>query len=231
MGEPTHQPGQPSHAAPDAGADPGADVAHLFTREFWDERYGGAPVFSGEPNPWLVHHAAGLAPGTALDVGSGEGADVLWLASRGWHATGVDISPVALARSAELAERAGADVAARTAWQQADVLTFDPPPESFDLVSAQFLHLPGPAREALHRRLAAAVRPGGTLLLVLHFPPDPAAGGPSYPPEMFTTARQMASVLDPAQWAIDASDPQRQGVDPERAMHTRDAVLRAVRRS
>jgi tRNA1(Val) A37 N6-methylase TrmN6 len=38
----------------------------------------------GQPNPLLVRYAADLTPGAALDVGSGEGADVLWLASRGW---------------------------------------------------------------------------------------------------------------------------------------------------
>jgi len=57
----------------------------MFSQEFWDERYSGSPIFSGNPNPWLVHHAGDLAPVAALDVGSGEGADVLWLASRGWR--------------------------------------------------------------------------------------------------------------------------------------------------
>ncbi len=94
----------------------------------------------------LVHYAADLPPGAALDVGSGKGADVLWLASRGWDVTGVDVSPVALARSAQHAEQAGPQITARTTWAQADLLTFAPPADSYDLVSAQFMHLPGPAR-------------------------------------------------------------------------------------
>ena len=52
-----------------------------------------------------------LAPGRALDVGSGEGADAVWLAERGWRVTAVDISATALERAAAHAADAGADVA------------------------------------------------------------------------------------------------------------------------
>ncbi|WP_432542866.1 SAM-dependent methyltransferase [Kineococcus sp. SYSU DK002] len=212
-------------------SDSGVDVSRMFSQEFWDDRYSGAPIFSGNPNPWLVHHAGDLTPGTALDVGSGEGADVLWLASRGWHVTGADISPVALARSARLVERAGPQVAARVTWQQADMLDFDAPDDSFDLVSAQFMHLPGLALKVLHRRLAAAVKPGGTLLLVLHVPPEPGTGNPAFPADMFPAADQMASVLDPARWTIDAGTHQRPAnAATNAAGHTHDVVLHAVRR-
>ena len=65
------------------------------SEEFWNERYrSAAAVWSGNPNPHLVTDAAGLAPGTALDVGAGEGADAIWLAERGWRVTAVDISGV-----------------------------------------------------------------------------------------------------------------------------------------
>ncbi len=212
-------------------SDSGVDVSRMFSQEFWDDRFSGAPIFSGDPNPWLVHHAGDLTPGTALDVGSGEGADVLWLASRGWHVTGADISPVALARSARLVERAGPQITARVTWQQADMLDFDAPENGFDLVSAQFMHLPGLALEVLHRRLAAAVRPGGTLLLVLHVPPEPGAGDPAFPADMFATAEQMASVLDPVRWTIDAGTHQRPtNAATSTTGHTHDVVLHAVRR-
>ena len=60
------------------------DPADIVTREFWDARYGSADqIWSGNPNPRLVEQVADLAPGTALDVGCGEGADAIWLASRG----------------------------------------------------------------------------------------------------------------------------------------------------
>ncbi len=81
----------------------------MFTQEFWDERYAGSNrVWSGKPNQRLVEQVAGLTPGRAVDVGCGEGADVVWLAQQGWLATGVDVSQVALDRAAQHAEEAGA---------------------------------------------------------------------------------------------------------------------------
>ncbi|MDJ0344416.1 hypothetical protein QMK19_21135 [Streptomyces sp. H10-C2] len=60
----------------------------LFEREAWEDRYRARPALrSGRANPQMVAEASGLAPGRALDVGSGEGADALWLAERGWQVT------------------------------------------------------------------------------------------------------------------------------------------------
>lgn len=112
-----------------------------------------------------------------------------------------------------------------------DLARTRPPPEQrFDLVSAQFLHLPTAARESLHRRLAAAVRPGGTLLVVNHHPADLDTVPHPFPREMFATGEEMATVLDPAAWAIETGAPQRHSTGPEGTLVTlRDAVLRAVR--
>ena len=75
----------------------------VFDKKFWDERYSSASsIWSGNPNPQLVAEVAGLAPGRALDIGAGEGADALWLAQQGWTVTAVDISTVALERAAAL---------------------------------------------------------------------------------------------------------------------------------
>jgi hypothetical protein len=110
------------------------------------------------------------------------------------------------------------------------VFSFDPPPHRYDLVSAQFMQLPRPALEALHRRLAAAVRPGGTLLIVGHHPSDLSVGHPHLGDLMFTE-EQVAATLDAADWDVDASAPQRQVTDPDgRTVTMRDAVVRAVRR-
>ena len=211
-----------------------SDVTALFTPEFWDERYRSADtIWSGNPNPRLVEHVADLPPGTALDVGSGEGADAIWLAARGWHVTGIDVSPVALDRAAKRAAEVGTDVAARITWQQADILSWAPAQREFDLVSAQFMHLPSAARESLHRRLAAAVRPGGTLLIVGHHPSDlETTIGRWDLPDLFFTADEIAAILDPSDWEITvAGAPERQATDPDgRPVTVRDAVLRAQRR-
>jgi thioredoxin reductase/SAM-dependent methyltransferase len=216
-----------------ASHDHAPDISVLFTQEFWDERYRSADtIWSGNANPHVVATVTDLVPATALDVGSGEGADAIWLASRGWRVTGIDVSTVALGRAAKRAAEAGEEIAGRITWQQADVLSWDPAPLQFDLVSAQFMHLPRPALASLHRRLAAAVRPGGTLLIVGHHPSDleTSMGRPNLPDLMFT-ADQIAAALDPDDWhIIVAATPERQDVDPDgRSITVRDAVLHAIR--
>jgi 2-polyprenyl-3-methyl-5-hydroxy-6-metoxy-1,4-benzoquinol methylase len=205
-----------------------------FSQDFWDERYRSAHrIWSGNPNAHLVAIASELTPGSALDVGSGEGADAIWLARKGWAVLAADISMVALDRAASHAAEAGRDIAGRITWQQADVLTWEPPQQRFDLVSAQFMQLPAAERASLHRRLAAAVRPGGSLLIVGHHPSDleTSIGRPHHPGLMFS-AEQVAATLDQDVWRIAvAAAPERQATDPEgRQIVIRDAVLHAVRR-
>lgn len=57
----------------------------------WDERYASAEqVWSGQPNGALVTEVTALAPGQALGVGCGEGADAVWFGwpGLGGHGTG-----------------------------------------------------------------------------------------------------------------------------------------------
>lgn len=145
------------------------DAAAHFEPESWDERYSGEEeVWSGQPNAQLVAEASALTPGTALDVGCGEGGDVIWLARRGWRVTGADFSAKALARAARHAEAAG--VADLTDWWQVDARTFSVCGRSYDLVTTHFLHLPDGGMVSLTARLAQAVAPGGHLLIVGHAP-------------------------------------------------------------
>lgn len=133
----------------------------------WEERYSGdRTVWSGKPNAQLVTEASRLSPGTALDVGCGEGGDVIWLAQQGWHVTGADFSANGLARAAQHAAEAG--VADRTEWWQVDARTFTADGRSFDLVSTHFLHPPNGTMADVTRRLCEAVAPGGHLLVVGH---------------------------------------------------------------
>ncbi|GAA0398772.1 hypothetical protein Acor_33970 [Acrocarpospora corrugata] len=172
----------------------------MFDEQSWEERYRShTAVWSGRPNPQLVAEASDLPVGTALDVGCGEGADALWLASRGWRVTAVDFSTTALGRAAAHAETFGADVAERLRWLHADVTTWADR-HQFDLVSAHFMHLPTAPREALFARMAALVAPGGTLLIVGHHPSDMQTPMPRPQiPEMFFTAEEVATSLDPNQ--------------------------------
>jgi SAM-dependent methyltransferase len=143
----------------------------MFEPASWDERYGGEEqIWSGNPNAQLVAEVSALSPGRALDVGCGEGGDVIWLAGHGWTVTGADFSANGLARAARHAEQAG--VSDRVDWWQVDARTFDAGARSFDLVTTHFLHPPDGGMVDVVRRLSEAVAPGGHLLVVGHAPSD-----------------------------------------------------------
>jgi SAM-dependent methyltransferase len=213
--------------------DHASDDPDRFTQEFWDARYSTAgALWSGAPNWRLVEQIGDVSPGSALDVGCGEGADALWLAERGWQVTGVDVSAVALDRAAQRTNEGDPEVAGRVRWQRADMLSWDPPALAFDLVSAHFIQLPKALREPLHQRLAAAVRPGGRLLIVGHHPSDleTTVRRPKVA-ALFATAEEVAASLDLSEWEVLVVDaPEREALDPDgQAVIVHDAVLHAKR--
>jgi len=147
------------------------EAAAMFEPPSWEERYSGQEtIWSGNPNPQLVAEVTGLTPGTALDVGCGEGGDVIWLARRGWKATGADFAANGLARAARHADEAG--VADRTDWWQVDARAFAADGRTYDLVTTHFLHPPDHGMVEVTGRLAEAVAPGGHLLVVGHAPSE-----------------------------------------------------------
>jgi SAM-dependent methyltransferase len=217
------------HAEHLGHAEHAGDAEIQFTREFWDDRYSSADqLWSGQPNVQLVAQASGLAPGVALDVGSGEGADAIWLAKRGWQVTAVDVSAVALERAGQHAAAQGDQIAAPITWARADMYSYDPGAGRYDLVSAQYMYLPRPAFREMVARLAAAVRPGGTLLVVGHCPDELRARGATVA-DMAWSAEQLAASLDSSWQILVAESIDRPGTDAE-SVHVRDTVLRALRR-
>ncbi len=192
----------------------------------WEERYGSAPaLWSGRVNPSLAAEAAGLAPGRALDVGCGEGADVLWLAGHGWRATGLDWSEVALARAAEHAAAVG--VTDRVEWVRGSFEDWQPPAAAYDLVTAHFLHPTAEQRESLLPRLAAAVAPGGTLLWVGHGYDEQRAA--MWGEDRFVAAAEVAAALDPREWDVLVAEARPRPAG-EHDHHDADEVVRARRR-
>jgi 2-polyprenyl-3-methyl-5-hydroxy-6-metoxy-1,4-benzoquinol methylase len=203
-----------------------------FTQDYWDNRYLTADrLWSGRPNVQLVAQVADLRPRDALDVGCGEGADAIWLAGQGWHVTAVDVSAVALDRAARHAAAQGIELAALINWQQADLLSWDPGAAQFDLVSAQFMYLPHPAFEDMCARLAAAVRPGGTLFMVGHHPDEVRARGAAVA-DMAWSAEQLAAALDGSFEIVVAGAIERPATGADgQPIAMRDTVLRACRRA
>ena len=189
----------------------------IFEPPAWDDRYSGeGTIWSGEPNVQMVAEAADLPPGTALDVGCGEGGDVIWLARRGWTVTGADFSAAGLARAARLAEEAG--VAERTDWWQVDAREFDSVGRAYDLVTTQYLHPPDGGMLDVVGRLAAAVAPGGHLLVVGHAPPPGSTHLGAHEPNARHRAMFLAADLLPGL----ADDLEPITVEQRPHPHTRD---------
>jgi SAM-dependent methyltransferase len=207
------------------------DTTNQDATAFWENRYREKPqIWSGRANAALVAVASDLTPARALDLGSGEGGDSIWLADRGWTVTGIDISPTALARAAGHASDAGIAADAIT-WQQADLAAWQPAAE-YELVSACFLHSPVEfPREAVLRRAASAVAPGGHLLVVGHatFPSQHEHhDGPPLP----TPDEVVASLeLPPDEWAVVISESRaREATGPDGKPLTLDDAIVLMRR-
>ena len=202
-----------------------------FTAAYWDERYASSDrVWSGNPNRRLVEQVGGLDPGTALDAGCGEGADVVWLAERGWEVCGLDVSQVALDRAAAHAAERG--VGEQTSWVRADLVGGDAAPGTYDLVVAAFLHLPDEPFERVYGALAAAVAPGGSLVVIAHHPDDVATGLRNAElGRLLFTPERVVGLLDLDEWHVVTADAAtREQVDGEGVAHVvTDTVVRARR--
>jgi SAM-dependent methyltransferase len=217
----------------------------------WDEFYtgegDGAPVWSGLPNGSLVAEVADLVPGSALDVGCGEGGDAIWLAQRGWQVTALDPSQLALDRAEAAATQAEVEVR----WIRAGLLEMPGGTERYDLVFTQYPVIR--LSEAAIATLLAAVAPAGTLLFVHHDLNAPGPGaracgaghgdhtghrdhgahvggaGRGLDPAEFVMPNDVATALD-HRWVVEVHETRpRPGPLPPEAEHVHDIVLRARR--
>lgn len=201
--------------------------------EFWEDRYASTErVWSGAANVTLAQIVSTLPPGRALDLGSGEGADVIWLAQHGWRAEGVDISPTAVARAAAAASAAGL-------WpEQARFVSTDLSEWSgdgtYDLVTASFFQSPvALARTDILRRAADLLVTGGHLLVISHaaFPSGESASAA----HAFLTPEEEITTLDlpPDAWTTILAETRTRpatGAAAGRHTHLDDSVVLLRRR-
>lgn len=153
----------------------------------WDERYAGNElVWGAGPNRFVAAEFEALPAGRVLDVACGEGRNAIWLAGRGWQASGVDFSATGIDRARRLAAEAG--VSDRVRFTVGDVVAGPLPAGPFDAVVVAYLQLPAGPRRAALRRAADVLAPGGTLLVVGHDPANLTGGfgGPQDPAVLFS---------------------------------------------
>ena len=191
-----------------------------MTSQQWDERYSGDDlVWTSTPNQFLVAESVDLPAGRAVDLACGEGRNSIWLAEQGWSVTGVDFSPVGLAKAKRFADLWGVEVT----WVESAIEAWDPPAEGFDLVIMLYLQLPQPARSAALVSAASAVAPGGTLLVVAH-DADNLTRGYGGPPDPDVLYR----VSDVTEAAVDAGLSVERAEQAIRVVDTDDGPRDAV---
>jgi SAM-dependent methyltransferase len=146
----------------------------------WDDRYADPDrVWGSEPNVFVAQYLAPRTPGTAVDLGAGEGRNAVWLASQGWDVTAVDFSAVGLAKARQMAREADVELATVAC----DVEDYAPT-VPVDLVLLSYLQVPDHQQVRLLRRAVDWLQPGGAVFVVAHDksnveygrggPPDPA---------------------------------------------------------
>ena len=206
---------------------------HNPTTAAWEFRYSKEP-WSGKVNPTLISHTETLAPGLALEVGAGEGADSLWLSKKGWDVTALDASPRALARGEARRKqqvRKG-HKAGTVRWIASDVVVENLPtePKKYDLVVCHFVHLPPGERAILWKKLVHAVAPGGSVLIVGHSKKDLRTGIPRPSAELLFSAADLRAAI-PSSWknvTVTEINRQHNGADAQ-SVTVCDLVLFATR--
>ncbi|MCU1573998.1 MAG: methyltransferase type 11 [Micrococcaceae bacterium] len=193
----------------------------------WDRRYASADqVWSGRPNGALIAAVGDQAPGRALDVGCGEGADAIWLAQHGWDVLALDVSAVALQR----AQRAALESQATVKFLHAGLLEAVLPAAGFDLVSVQYPALLRTPDKKAESALLDAVAPRGTLLVVHHADVDvERAKAHGFDPESYVSHEDLLAMLGPG-WRIQIAERRpRHVVGGGGSHHGDDLVLKASR--
>ncbi len=133
----------------------------------WNERYSSKEYAYGtEPNTFLAANFQHLPKGRVLSMAEGEGRNAVFLAQQGYAVTAVDGSQVGLDKAQVLAETRGVKLECICA----DLADFDLGVGAWDAIISIFCPLPPAIRQALYRKVLAALKPGGVFLLEAYTP-------------------------------------------------------------
>ncbi len=158
----------------------------MADKQQWNERYANKElVWSAGPNQLFAEIVSEYVPGTALDLGCGEGRNALYLAENRWRVTGIDYAEEGIRKARALAEHRNVDVDFRIGDAAAAELS----PESFDLVAIVFLHTGVEERDHWLPNAAGAVKSGGHFVFIGHDPEniEHGIGGPQDPAVLAST--------------------------------------------
>jgi SAM-dependent methyltransferase len=171
-----------------------AVVSRLFSERpegveiYFDWAYSqpitGDPAKDGvnlAPTAFLVDTVKSMKPGVALDVGTGQGRNAVYLAGQGWDVTGMDISQIALDAARANAGKSGVSI--RT--EKADYATFNFGVNKWDLIVIVFAWAPV-SDPTFVTKLKTSLRPEGVVLYEHFIGPRPPVIRAPMPNELKT---------------------------------------------
>lgn len=132
-------------------------------RDFWNGKYNDPKfAFNRQPSKLLVEAISGRHPGTAIDLGMGEGRNAVYLAQQGWRVTGVDLADAAVAQAKKHAAERGVPLDAVVD----DLDHYDFGENRWDLITLFYMHAwYNGTRPGVTQRLRKALKPGGLLVV------------------------------------------------------------------
>lgn len=157
---------------------------------FWNSRYDEEGfAYGASANIFLSSFIDTFNSGDkVLVIGDGEGRNGVWLAEQGCSVVSVDSSKVGVEKAQKLAADKDVEIEAVCA----DLNEWAWPESAFDYVVIIYVHFPPNVRALLHRKVVAALKPGGQLIME-SFTPEQlnyTSGGPPVL-EMLYTAEMM----------------------------------------
>jgi ubiquinone/menaquinone biosynthesis C-methylase UbiE len=128
-------------------------------QERWNKVFSSPDAgFNRQPNAFLLKSVQGVTPGTALEIGMGQGRNTIAIARLGWKVTGIDISDEGIRQALAEAKKQGVNIQTVVA----DAKEFDYGTERYDLIYATFEHQIVTDNAA---KIVAALKPGGLVIV------------------------------------------------------------------
>ena len=135
---------------------PFADAAPK-DKERWDQKYGTEEyIFGKAPITFLKDHLHLLPKGNALDIAMGEGRNGVFLATKGFQVTGIDISETGLSKAKALAKEQGVSIET----QVVDLETYQLPANTFNVIICTYY-----LQRDLFPHMINALKPGGMIVV------------------------------------------------------------------
>lgn len=132
-------------------------------KEFWNDRFAADEYIYGvQPNAFFASRLNQIKPGKLLLPGEGEGRNAVWATQVGWEVDAIDYSETAKAKALKLAEL---NQLRLNSYQIMDLNEFQISKSDYDAIGLVFVHLLPAERSQLHRKLARALKPGGSIIL------------------------------------------------------------------